>query len=56
MNHPEESVLSAQSTGILESIADGFCILDRELRYTYVNAAAEQMIGSPRSEILGRNH
>ena len=56
MNRPEESVLNAQAAGILESITDGFCILDRELRYTYVNAAAEQMIGSPRSEILGRNH
>ncbi|MEP6877951.1 MAG: PAS domain S-box protein [Nitrosospira sp.] len=56
MNRPEESVRSAQATGILESITDGFCIFDCELRYTYVNAAAEQMIGSPRSEILGRNH
>jgi PAS domain S-box-containing protein len=47
--------LGEQARGILESITDGFCAFDREWRFTYFNAAAEQMAGVPRSEILGRS-
>lgn len=39
---------------ILESISDGFYALDREGRFTYVNAAAERLWGKRRGELLGR--
>jgi PAS domain S-box-containing protein len=38
----------------LEGIPDGVVTLDREWRYTYVNAAAERLLGRSRSEMLGR--
>ena len=38
---------------ILDSIEDGLVILDREWRYTYVNAQAARILGRPRSELLG---
>jgi PAS domain S-box-containing protein len=39
---------------VLESLSDGFCALDREGCYAYVNAAAEQHFGVPRAMLLGR--
>jgi len=42
-------------TGTLESLADGFVACDREWRYTYVNAAAERMLGRRREEMLGQD-
>jgi PAS domain S-box-containing protein len=39
---------------ILESIQDGFYALDRGWRFTYVNAAAEQLWGRSREALLGR--
>ncbi|MGA3238526.1 MAG: PAS domain S-box protein [Bryobacteraceae bacterium] len=39
---------------ILESITDGFVAVDSNWRYTYVNAAAEQIFGRDRHEMLGR--
>ena len=41
-------------TSILESITDGFVSLDREWRYTYVNATAEASLGIHRDRLLGR--
>src|SRR6185369_10533761 len=38
-------------TGILNSIADGFVALDRDWRYTYVNAAADAVHGVPGAEL-----
>ena len=38
---------------ILDGIADGLVTLDREWRYTYVNAHAARIFGRPRSELLG---
>ncbi|HEX5724648.1 MAG TPA: PAS domain S-box protein, partial [Longimicrobiaceae bacterium] len=40
--------------GVLEAIDDAFTALDRDLRYTYVNRTAEQTLGKPRAELLGR--
>lgn len=40
---------------VLERITDGFYALDRDWRFTYVNAAAEQMLNRPRTELLGQN-
>ena len=42
------------SAEILESMSDGFAAVDREWRYTYVNRAAERVLGFRREEMLGR--
>jgi len=41
-------------TTILESITDGIVVLDRDWRYTYVNAGIERTTGRRRYELLGR--
>jgi PAS domain S-box-containing protein len=43
-----------RTTAILESIGDAFYALDREWRYTYVNAHAERYFGRPKEAMLGR--
>ncbi len=40
---------------ILESITDAFFALDREWRFTYVNAQAERLLFRARAALLGRN-
>ncbi|MEG5046093.1 PAS domain S-box protein [Microcoleus sp. B4-C1] len=40
---------------VLSSINDGFYILDRDWRYTYANDRYCEMVGMPRSAILGEN-
>ncbi len=40
---------------ILESITDSFMALDRQWRYIYVNRQAEDLLGRPREQLLGRN-
>lgn len=37
-----------------ESITDGFCELNRNWQYTYVNQTAEKLLKKSRSELLGR--
>lgn len=49
----DEFVLSVNVADLVESITDGFVFLDREFRYTYVNAAAERLLGRSREDILG---
>lgn len=44
-----------QTTKLLETITDGFLALDREWRFTYINAEAERLNQIPRHELLGRN-
>lgn len=39
---------------LLETMTDGFLALDRELRISFVNAAAERMIERKRAELIGR--
>lgn len=39
----------------LETITDGFFTLDRDWRFTYVNAEAERLLGRQRSTLLGRS-
>lgn len=43
-----------QIQSVLESVSDGFVSFDRNLRYRYVNAAAETLLNKPRNEMLGR--
>lgn len=38
---------------VLERITDGFYALDRDWRFTYVNASAERMLSQPREKLLG---
>lgn len=43
-----------QTATILESISDAFVSVDTDWRYTYVNSQAEQVLGKPRSELIGK--
>lgn len=38
----------------LEALADGVCVLDRDWRVSYWNAAAERLLAIPRRRLLGR--
>jgi PAS domain S-box-containing protein len=43
-----------QVASILESISDAFFALDREWRFTYVNAKAEELWGRSEEDLLGK--
>ena len=47
--------LAQQVTTTLESITDAFFTLDRDWRFTYVNAHAEELLRNHREELLGCN-
>jgi PAS domain S-box-containing protein len=55
--HAEEALRAADErvTRILETLSDAFVAWDREWRYTYVNAAAERLLGRKREDLLGRD-
>lgn len=40
----------------LESLTDAFSALDQDWNITYVNPAAEQLLGRSREELVGKNH
>jgi PAS domain S-box-containing protein len=44
-----------RTVAVLESITDGFFSLDRDFQLTYVNRAAEKLLGKTRQELIGRN-
>lgn len=46
--------LSSRLTTTLESINEGFYLLDRDWRFTFFNRRAEELLGSPRETRLGR--
>jgi PAS domain S-box-containing protein len=46
--------LATRLTTTLESITDGFHILDRDWRITYLNQEAERLVGRSRNELLGK--
>src|SRR5512133_1140488 len=50
----ETRVLAQRLTTTLESLTDAFFTIDRQWRFTYVNAQAERLMRRPRSELLGR--
>ncbi|OOG39112.1 PAS domain S-box protein [Polaromonas sp. A23] len=39
----------------LESITDGFSLMDKSWRFTFLNSQAERMLQRPRGELLGKN-
>ena len=43
----------ARTTRVLEAMSAAFFSLDRDWRFTYVNAEAERLLGRPRDELLG---
>ena len=52
---PTDAASPPQRVGdILETISDAFFALDAEWRFTYVNQAAERLLGRRRDELLGR--
>ena len=54
-DHQRQAALSETRLGvILENLPDGFFAVDRDLRFTYVNVAVEQMWGVQRADLLGR--
>ena len=46
--------LEAQLTATLESITDGFCLIDKDWKFTFVNGQAERMLQRRREEVLGK--
>lgn len=44
-----------QIVNILENITDGFCALNRQWQFTYVNPKAEECLHRKRQELLGNN-
>lgn len=46
----------ANVTRVLEAMPAGFCMLDADWRFTYVNTEAEQILGRTRGQLLGRSH
>jgi PAS domain S-box-containing protein len=46
--------LAEESAQILERISDGFYALDRDWRFTYVNARFEALTGTRRDRLIGR--
>ncbi|MEP6756470.1 MAG: PAS domain S-box protein [Chthonomonadales bacterium] len=53
----EKALLQANMrlTDVLENIADAFISIDHDWRCTYVNAAAEHILGRQREELLGQD-
>lgn len=43
-----------EAAAVLESIAEGYVLLDKDFVFRYVNAAAERTIGLTREAVLGR--
>jgi PAS domain S-box-containing protein len=50
----EARELAQWLTTTVESLTDAFCALDTNWSYTYVNRAAEEILGRPRQTLLGR--
>jgi PAS domain S-box-containing protein len=50
----DERASEARVARVLEAMPAGFYSLDREWRFTYVNAEAERLLGRPREELLGQ--
>lgn len=51
----EVSRQQQQMARILETVTDGFFVVDRHWRFSYVNAQAERMLFRKREDLLGRS-
>ncbi len=45
---------SMRVLALLDSISDGFCTVDADYRCTYLNRRAEELLGLPREQVVGR--
>jgi PAS domain S-box-containing protein len=51
----EAQMAQERAEAILSSINDGFFALDRDWRFSYVNTAAERMLGRSAQELIGKD-
>jgi PAS domain S-box-containing protein len=51
----ELAAIHQRTRDVLERITDAFYALDRDWRFTYLNEAAERILGYTRQELLGQN-
>ena len=51
----EKGIKSITAETVLESMTDGFYLLDECLNFDYINEVAEKTIGFKREEVIGRN-
>ncbi|MDB5744725.1 MAG: sensor signal transduction histidine kinase [Polaromonas sp.] len=47
--------LEAQLVTTLESITDGFCLIDKDWKFTFLNSQAERMLHRSRQALLGKS-
>ena len=52
--YPKEFISTAHANTILDSVADGVFTVDRDLRITFFNQAAERITGIPRGDAMGQ--
>ena len=52
----QAQVAQDRAEAILASINDGFLALDQDWRFTYVNSAAERMLGRTSGELVGNDY
>jgi PAS domain S-box-containing protein len=55
MSEAELTATHLHTSEVLERVTDGFCAVDPEWRFTYVNHAAEQIMWRTRQELLGKS-
>ncbi|HEY9650980.1 MAG TPA: ATP-binding protein, partial [Coleofasciculaceae cyanobacterium] len=58
VHEPSEALYQPTNQQIvytIESITDGFCAVDHQWRFTYINRQAEQFLGRKRAKLLGQN-
>ncbi len=46
--------LETQLSATLESITDGFCLIDKDWKFTFLNGQAERMLQRRRTDLLGK--
>ena len=51
----EAQRLAAVVSDTLEHISDGFCMVDRDWRFTFLNREAERQVGRSRDSLIGRD-
>ncbi|MGY1735932.1 putative bifunctional diguanylate cyclase/phosphodiesterase [Geodermatophilus sp. SYSU D00684] len=52
--HPSDRAGAAAPPNLLASVPDAVCHLDREWRFTWLNAALEDLLGRPADTLLGQ--
>jgi len=51
--HPTQSTIE-DAANILETVQEAYVRLDSELRFAFINRAAETLLGAPRAELMGK--